>query len=379
MPDETSTPAGALTVAVDSIVVGARHRKDAGDLDALAASIDQLGLLQPVTVTPDRVLVCGWRRLEAVKRLGWQSIKVWVRSGISDPVTALLAERDENTQRKDYTPLEREALYREIKDLLREDAARRQAETRFGGARRNENTKTGRTDAAGGVHRTSPARPDNTMEVTRDHAGQGKVREQAALIVTGRKSQNTLERLSMLVDLTRDATQPDHIRSLAAEALARIQDGYPVYPEYEAVRAALAATDPDQQTIEPVTAADVQQLLVTVRKSENRPHASGNDVGKVEGRESAHPDNRLHAAPASLRQWASIWPGLKGWSAPYDPTVIAANASEADWATFREVLEETNAFARRALAARSPDRQAIDTYGDQTLFDAVDPSAREQG
>jgi ParB family chromosome partitioning protein len=273
-----------------------------------------------VTVTPDRVLVCGWRRLEAVKRLGWQSIKVWVRSGISDPVTALLAERDENTQRKDYTPLEREALYREIKELLREDAARRQAGTRFGGARRNENKKTGKTDADGGVHRTSPVRPDSPMEVAQDHGGQGKVREQAALIVTGRKSQNTLERLSMLVDLTRDATQPDHIRSLAAEALARIQDGHPVYPEYEAVRAALAATDPDQQTIEPVTAADVQELLGIVKKNSNRPLTTANDESKVNGRESTpHDEGRRVAPSASLRQWASIWPGLKGWTARYNP------------------------------------------------------------
>jgi ParB family chromosome partitioning protein len=378
MPDETSTPAGALTVAVDSIVVGARHRKDAGDLDALAASIDQLGLLQPVTVTPDRVLVCGWRRLEAVKRLGWESIKVWVRSGISDPVTALLAERDENTQRKDYTPLEREALYREIKDLLREDAARRQAETRFGGARRNENKKTGKTDADGGVHRTSPMRPDSPMEDAQDHGRQGKVREQAALIVTGRKSQNTLERLSMLVDLTRDATQPDHIRSLAAEALARIHDGHPVYPEYEAVRSALAASDPDQQTIEPVTATDVQELLAMVRKNENRPHTSDNDKNKVKARENGHPDEGRRSAPASLRRWASIWPSLKGWTTQYDPTVIATTASETDWITFREVLAETNAFARRAQTARNPDQPSPDANGNQTLFDATNSTEAGQ-
>ena len=99
---------------------------------------------------------------------------------------------------------------------------------------------------------------------------------------------------------------------------------------------------------------------------------------KVEDRESGPSDNRLPAAPASLRQWASIWLGLKGWSAPYDPTVIAANASEADWATFREVLAETNAFARRALPARSAVRQAIDTHGDQTLFDSIDSLDREQ-
>ncbi|WP_285104045.1 hypothetical protein [Promicromonospora sp. MEB111] len=176
----------------------------------------------------------------------------------------------------------------------------------------------------------------------------------------------------MLVDLTRDTTRTDHIRNLATGALARIQDGHPVYPEYEAVRAALAATDPDQQTIEPVTAADVQELLATVRKNENRPHPSGNDAGKFEGREHDYPDNRLHTAPASLRQWASIWPGLRGWSAQYDPTVIAANASEADWATFREVLAEINAFARRAQVARNAKRQPRDTTDDQTLFDATD-------
>jgi len=353
MPDQTSTPAGVLTVAVDSIVVGTRHRKDAGDLDVLAASIDQLGLLQPITVTPDRVLVCGWRRLQAVKRLGWKSIKVWVRSGISTPVTMLLAERDENTQRKDYTPLEKEALYREIKELLREDAARRQAETRFGGARRNAN-KTGIT---GGVHRTPSGRSDGPTEVAEDHTKQGKVREQAALIVTGRKSQNTLERLSTLVDLTRDSAQPDHIRSLAAEAVARIQDGHPVYPEYETVRAALAATDPDQQTIEPVTAADVQELLAAVKKNENRPQASESDQDRVGNRENGHSGDARRTAPAaSLRRWASIWPGLKGWTTQYDPTVIAANASEADWATFREVLAETNAFARAVQSARATKR-----------------------
>ncbi|MCP2267274.1 ParB N-terminal domain-containing protein [Promicromonospora thailandica] len=378
MPDEADALAGALTVTVDSIIVGARHRKDAGDLDSLAASIDQLGLLQPITVTPDRVLVCGWRRLEAVKRLGWKSIKVWVRSGISDPVTALLAERDENTQRKDYTPLEKEALYREIKELLREDAERRQAETRFGGARRNENKKTATVDASGGVHRTSPGQPEDKTDATHDRSGRGKVREQAALIVTGSKSQNTLERLSMLVDLTRDVARPGHIRNLATEALARIQDGNPVYPEYEAVRAALAATDPDQQTIEPVTADDVQELLATVRKNDYRPHPSNNDAGKFEGRENDHPGSRLRTAPASLRQWASIWPGLKGWTTQYDPTVIAANASDTDWTTFSEVLAETNAFARRAEAVRNAN-QVLPDAGVQTLFDATDGTTDRPG
>ena len=48
-----------LDRVVDSIIVGTRHRADLGDIDALAASIEREGLLQPLTVTIDGVLVCG--------------------------------------------------------------------------------------------------------------------------------------------------------------------------------------------------------------------------------------------------------------------------------------------------------------------------------
>ena len=98
-----------LDRALDSITVGARHRKDPGDLAKLAESIDRLGLLQPITITTDGVLVCGWRRLEAVRRLGWKSMKVWVRSGISDKLTALLAQQDDNQLHKPLNELEQVA------------------------------------------------------------------------------------------------------------------------------------------------------------------------------------------------------------------------------------------------------------------------------
>ena len=48
-----------LDRTVESILVGTRHRADLGDIDALAASIDRDGLLQPLTITIDGVLVCG--------------------------------------------------------------------------------------------------------------------------------------------------------------------------------------------------------------------------------------------------------------------------------------------------------------------------------
>ena len=57
-----------LERTVESIQVGHRHRADLGDIEALAASIQEHGLLQPITVTPEGVLVCGRRRLASEPR-----------------------------------------------------------------------------------------------------------------------------------------------------------------------------------------------------------------------------------------------------------------------------------------------------------------------
>ena len=72
-----------LDRTVASIIVGNRHRTDLGDLTALVESIARDGLLQPLTVIIDGVLVCGARRLAAIKLLGWRTVSVWVRSGVS--------------------------------------------------------------------------------------------------------------------------------------------------------------------------------------------------------------------------------------------------------------------------------------------------------
>lgn len=121
-----------LERTVDSITIGTRHRTDYGDLSQLIASIKRDGLLQPVTITPDGVLVCGARRLEAIKQLGWRTVNVWVRSGITDRLGALLAEQDDNLLHKPLTPTEQATLYRELKEIMAEEAAQRQAATQFG-------------------------------------------------------------------------------------------------------------------------------------------------------------------------------------------------------------------------------------------------------
>jgi len=46
-------------IVLSDIVIGARHRKDLGDIAALAASIADVGLLHAIVVTPDNRLIAG--------------------------------------------------------------------------------------------------------------------------------------------------------------------------------------------------------------------------------------------------------------------------------------------------------------------------------
>ena len=66
------------TVAIASIKVGYRHRRDLGDDDDiawLASSITDIGLLHPITVDENRRLLAGARRLTACKKLGWRRFR----------------------------------------------------------------------------------------------------------------------------------------------------------------------------------------------------------------------------------------------------------------------------------------------------------------
>jgi ParB family chromosome partitioning protein len=61
---------------VADIKVGKRIRKDMGDIEGLAESIEDIGLLNPISVDEDGRLLAGARRLAACKRLGWKTIPV---------------------------------------------------------------------------------------------------------------------------------------------------------------------------------------------------------------------------------------------------------------------------------------------------------------
>lgn len=81
-----------------------RRSLDACHVKELADSIRELGLLNPLTIDRDYVLIAGLHRLEAVKALGWEDVECTVSS--LEGLAAELAEIDENIVRSDISTLE---------------------------------------------------------------------------------------------------------------------------------------------------------------------------------------------------------------------------------------------------------------------------------
>ena len=110
-------------VAVASVVpnpLQPRRTFTDNELEELAASIRENGLLQPLVVrsapgSPDRFeLVAGERRFRAVSRLGWEEVSVLVREASDE--TLLVLALVENLQREALNPLEEAEGYRSLGD-----------------------------------------------------------------------------------------------------------------------------------------------------------------------------------------------------------------------------------------------------------------------
>jgi N6-adenosine-specific RNA methylase IME4 len=118
---QNSQAAPSATRPVAAIVVGERHRRDMGDIDALARSMAELGLLHPIVVRPDGTLIAGERRLRAAQQLGWHEIPATV----VDLAAAVRGEFAENAMRKDFTLSESVAIKRALEPLERAAAQKR--------------------------------------------------------------------------------------------------------------------------------------------------------------------------------------------------------------------------------------------------------------
>src|SRR6516225_7845039 len=96
---------------INDIKIGDRHRRVMGDLAALADSIHQEGLLQPIGVTDRLELVFGERRLRATRDILKRKT---ILARIVDVTSIIAGEYHENEVRKDFTPSERVAIAKAI-------------------------------------------------------------------------------------------------------------------------------------------------------------------------------------------------------------------------------------------------------------------------
>ena len=320
-----------LKRSVDSIVIGHRHRTDLGDLDALAASIDRDGLLQPPTITPDGVLVCGRRRLAAIQQLGWRTVNVWVRSGISDRLGHLLAEQDDNVLHKPLTPLEATTLYRELKELLAEDAAARQAATRFSSG--YQPGATGEpADSDGGGKFPAPSTPS------------GETRQQAAAMIPGAGSYKTLDKIEYVQQAAMREDLSAEARAEIAQGLAEIEAGGPVHPVFTRVRELLADA-PGAVDLE----AMAQEALARAKQA---------------GSKTKRRTPAVAATPVwTTRSFVVIWSELDGWWTHYDPDTLADALAAGEVEMFLTIADGTSEFAAALEAARARQETAEDGDG----------------
>jgi len=122
-------------VRVDWVRVTDRSRKKVGDVTGLAASIREIGLIHPITVTEGGTLLVGERRLEAYRLLGRETIPARVVSELIEAIERLRIERDENTEREAMTPEELVSLGLKLEALERPSAAERRLEGNARGGR----------------------------------------------------------------------------------------------------------------------------------------------------------------------------------------------------------------------------------------------------
>ncbi|MFC1504646.1 ParB N-terminal domain-containing protein [Spirochaetota bacterium] len=105
-----------MKIPVDKIIVKKRIRADLGSVENLKKSIKKYGLLNPIIINKNNVLVAGERRYRAVQALKWREVEVRVVEK-KDTYSNLNMEIEENLHRKNLTYDELERAIRKRKFL----------------------------------------------------------------------------------------------------------------------------------------------------------------------------------------------------------------------------------------------------------------------
>lgn len=105
-------------VKISDIKLVNRYRKDYGDIEELAKSIKEIGLIQPIVVDSELRLLAGGRRYTACALLGMKTIPV-VDMGELTETQRTEIEAEENIRRKNFTWQEEVTIIKKLVDIKR--------------------------------------------------------------------------------------------------------------------------------------------------------------------------------------------------------------------------------------------------------------------
>ncbi|MBW7857614.1 MAG: ParB N-terminal domain-containing protein [Leptonema sp. (in: Bacteria)] len=113
-----------MQIRIRDIHIPKRIRDQRVALDDLVESLSEFGLLQPIIVDTENQLIAGFRRLQAARALGWDSIDTRIIE-IKTKRDRLLIEIEENSVRRNFDSGELERARRLVKRYEKEDLASR--------------------------------------------------------------------------------------------------------------------------------------------------------------------------------------------------------------------------------------------------------------
>jgi|GEM_PF-5922753 len=178
-------------IQIDRITTFDRVRQaDRKQVEALAESIREVGLLNPIAVAPDGegyALIAGMHRLEAARLLGWTEIPATVLA--LDQHRRIIAECDENLCAPSLTPAERAEFTRRRKaayEALHPETVREAT------LKRGENLPSRQVGETGPAPRftadTAAATGQSERAVQRDAERGEKVSDEALALIKGTRA-----------------------------------------------------------------------------------------------------------------------------------------------------------------------------------------------
>jgi len=226
-----------MDIGIDTIIVPDGPISE-NCIAGLMSSIQDLGLIQPVGLTADCRLIHGRHRLEACRRLGWETIPAIIHD--LDDLHAEMAGIDENLMRRALSAAEEvQALARrkELYLLVHPETKKGGASGKKGGGKKAKSDKM-----ASFAEDTASKTGKSKRSVQRDAALGAALPEEVLDLITGTPVANNKSELKKLAKLDAD------MRLIVAQM---ISDG-----DVDTVSEALRSSD------EPDAAPEPSEILV---------------------------------------------------------------------------------------------------------------------